>query len=232
MTQPIDFNRHTFPPGGWSYTQPQTGWRAPTPTSSTFNQTVQLIRQHRLGNPAMVSKHKLSTDVVSIENELEAYTRQRLGIKQAAPPPKTLPPSRPAGVVGDVAEAGRRIGVGIGILRAWFGDNCEPVEAEVAENRAAVCAECPKNQSGNLLQRLEGVAAEGLRMTIEAKKSLSLRTKQDEALHSCQACDCHLGLKVWVPSDFIMLKTPPDMMARLMGVRTNSGRQCWIVDAP
>ena len=233
MTPPIELNRHTLPPGGWIFVQPQTGWRAPTPTSSTFDQTVRLIRQHRLGNPAAVSKYKLATDVTAIEYELENYTRARLHMKAATPPPpKTLPSSRVAGVVGDVAEAGKRIGVGIGILRAWFGDDCEPVEVAVAEKRAAICAECTNNKPGNLLQKLESVAAEGLRMTIEAKKTLSLRTKLDDQLHTCQACDCHLGLKVWVPRGYIMARTPSDMIARLLQVGTKSGLPCWIVKEP
>lgn len=226
-----ELNRHTFPSGGWQFLQPQTGWRAPTPTSSTFDQTVQLIRQHRLGNPAAVTKHRLATDVTAIEAELENFTRARLHMKAAPPPPpKTPPSSRAAGVVGVVAEAGKRIGVGIGILRDWFGDDCTAVDQTVAERRASVCSECPQNRPGNLLQRLEGIAAEGLRKTIEAKKSMSLRTSKDDQIHSCQACDCHLGLKVWVPMKHIMTKTPDDMLERLKSVGTKSGLKCWILD--
>ena len=230
MTPPTELNRHAFPPGGWVFVQPQTGWRAPTPTSSTFEQTVQLILKHRLGNPAAVQKHKLSTDKTAVEAELENFTRARLHMQAAPPPPpKTQPPSRAAGVVGVVAEAGKRIGVGIGIIRDWFGDDCAAVDPDIAEERAEVCAECPQNRSGNILQRLEGMTAEGIRMTIEAKNTLSLRTPLDEKLHSCMACDCHLGLKVWVPMKHIMAKTRPETFDYLQGVKTNSGKNCWMI---
>lgn len=71
------------PTGGWQFVQPQTGWAAPTPIASTFDQTVVLIQKHRLGNPAITAKHNLPTDFNSIAAELDAFTRTRLGIGDA-----------------------------------------------------------------------------------------------------------------------------------------------------
>lgn len=76
----MELSRSQFPSGGWQFCQPQTNWCAPTPVSSTFDQTVDLIRKHRLANPAITSKHSLATDFGSVAAELEAFTRTRLGM--------------------------------------------------------------------------------------------------------------------------------------------------------
>ena len=87
----LELSRSQFPNGGWQFTQPQTGWEAPTPKSSTFDQTVVLIRDHRLGNPAIVAKHNLSTDLAAIGKELEAFTRTRLGMPSAEMAASAMP---------------------------------------------------------------------------------------------------------------------------------------------
>ena len=87
----LELSRSEFPNGGWQFTQPQTGWEAPTPKSPTFDQTVVQIRDHRLGNPAIVAKHNLSTDLGSIAKELEAFTRTRLGMPSADTPVSAMP---------------------------------------------------------------------------------------------------------------------------------------------
>jgi hypothetical protein len=83
------FSRSVFPSGGWQFYQPQTGWQAPTPISSTFDQTVVLILKHRMQNPAVVAQHGLSLDPVAIGNELENYNRQRLGISSPVAAPSS-----------------------------------------------------------------------------------------------------------------------------------------------
>ena len=75
-----ELSRTQTPPGGWQFTQPQTGWAAPTPIASTFDQTVVLIQKHRMANSAIVAKHNLNTEFNAIAKELEAYTRTRLGM--------------------------------------------------------------------------------------------------------------------------------------------------------
>lgn len=226
MTPPTNLDRHTFPAGGWIFLQPQTGWRAPTPTSSTFDQTVRLIRQHRLGNPAAVAKYKLATDVTAIEYELENYTRARLHMKAATPPPpKTLPSSRPAGVVGVVAEAGKnlvgdiiRASQGTAVVLDWLRSGGAPVSQELANERAATCAACPQNQPGRWFTTNP---AEIIKETLEARKDLKLETPSDAKLQSCQICKCLNRLKVWCPMPHIMKATKPHILAEF----PNS---CWI----
>lgn len=232
-----EFSRHRFPPGGWQFVQSQTGWRLPTPTSSTFDQSVILIIKHRLANPAVMLKHHLSADPTEVGNELEAFTRTRLRIPAVLPPEPMLPKTQPlrAGaqsVGAGVVEEARRAIIGIGVLRDWLGDGMKPVATELAESRAARCADCPQNEDANWIQKLEGAAAEGIRNSLEARRQLSLRTSKDAELKACQVCNCHLQLKVWVPEKYILARTPEDHLAKLREVRTRAGHGCWIVDPP
>lgn len=226
MTPPTELNRHTFPPGGWQFLQPQTGWRAPTPTSSTFDQTVQLIRQHRLGNPAATAKHKLATEITAIETELENFTRARLKMKAApTPPPKTQPSSRVAGVVGVVAEAGRSLvsdvlkaAQGSAVVLDWLRSGGNPVAQELANSRAAACSVCPKNVAGRWFTEN---AAAVIQETLEARKELKLETPHDASLRSCDVCLCLNRLKVWCPLEHIMRSTKPEILAAFPS-------NCWI----
>jgi hypothetical protein len=68
-------NRNSFPPGGWVFRQPETGWSAPLPMSDSFATTVKRIEQHRLANPGS----PLPIDAVSISADLDAFTCARLG---------------------------------------------------------------------------------------------------------------------------------------------------------
>lgn len=85
------------PPGGWQFTSPQTSWSVPTPIAWTFGQAVDLIRRHRLANPAIVQKHGLATDYDSVAAELVAFTRTRLGMADALSQPTLRPGEKPSG---------------------------------------------------------------------------------------------------------------------------------------
>lgn len=88
-----ELSESEFPPGGWQFTQPQSGWEAPTPKASTFSQTVIKIIEHRLGNPAMVAKYNLAVTAEAVGKELKAFTYTRLGITVA---PSGIPVNTPA----------------------------------------------------------------------------------------------------------------------------------------
>ena len=225
----MDFNRQSFPPGGWVYIQPQTGWMAPTPTSSRFDQTRILIYKHRVANKAIVAKHGLSLSLEVIGNELEAFNRIRLGIGPASPksrPLRSLVQS--VGVAGVVADI-KKAAVGVGVITDWLGEGMEPVPVAEAEARAAICVLCPNN--GDLkgwLAKLEQWAAEKAHDLMEARKDMGLRTSRDEELAACQVCNCNLPLKVWVPMRHIIERTPMEQLARLSAVKTKDGSACWI----
>lgn len=226
MTQ---FNRHEFPPNGWAFRQPQTSWTNPMAMVG-FDASVKAIVQHRLANKAITIKHNLSTDPGTVANELERYTRLRLGIPDDPPPTSFFQPGRsPSPSGGQDAAAGanwfRRIvrqGAGVSTLADWLGTDGVPVAAELAEQRAAICSDCPQNKQGDLLAFFTKPVADLLRRQLEERRQLNLSTSRDAQLNVCDACGCPLKLKVHVPLNFIR----KHMRQQEMGLLDP---RCWIL---
>lgn len=214
-----DLDTHTFPPSGWMFRQSQTGWSAPSPTSSTFSQTVILIIQHRLKNPAIVQKHKLSTDPAVVGDELLKFNRLRLGIPEPQAPTSFFQPSRslPERVVA-VADNIRRAAQGTSVVLDWLASGGAPVAPELAEKRAAICATCPQNQTGDWYTV---APAEIIKAALDARQDLKLATTHDAELRSCNVCRCLNRLKVWCPLSHIVARTKPEIMAEFPSA-------CWI----
>lgn len=213
-------NTHQIPSGGWQFRQPQTGWTAPTPIASTFDQTVTQIVQHRVKNPAIVLKHNLSTDPNAVGEELMNFNRLRLGIpKPTGPPPSFFVPSRalPAPVVAAAANI-RRAAQGAAVVVDWLQSGGAPVAKELANRRAEVCVNCPKNVAGSWYTT---APAEIIKAALEARKDLTLSTPFDGQLKSCDVCKCLMPLKVWTPLHHILERTRPEIMAEFPP-------NCWI----
>lgn len=209
-----DINRHEFPNQGWMYRQAQTGWVNPMAMVG-FDASVQAIRKHRLANPAITTKHNLTTDPEAIATELEKYTRLRLGI----PEPSFFSRGRNSlhsfqGSVVDVAVGIKRAAQGTAVVVDWLGAGGNPVSQELAEKRAAICVACPKNEPGSWYTESP---AELIRESVKAWQALkgsnfAFETSQGDKLKSCNVCKCLMRLKVFVPMKHIIEKTPPDIM--------------------
>lgn len=217
------FNRHQTPPGGWSFRQPETGWTAPTPIASTFDQTVQLIIAHRKKNVAITAKHKLATNPEAVATELEKYTRKRLGLPEAGTP---LPfpvshsesSARAAGAVVDSMTGLKRAASGAAVVIDWLKSGGAPVAQELANKRASICVTCPKNVDGAWYTTAPATL---IKETLEARKDLKLETPSDAQLKSCDVCLCLMRLKVWTPMEFILNRTKPEVLAEFPSF-------CWI----
>jgi len=94
-------DRNVFPPGGWKFYQPETGWSVPSPMSTSFNEAAALIASHRRANPALAAT--AAREIV--EKDLEDYTRSR--VESMAPPVSSFAPS-PSGGGKGCASCGRR----------------------------------------------------------------------------------------------------------------------------
>lgn len=214
----VEFNRHTFPAGGgWIFLQPQTGWRNPMAMVG-FDASVKAIIAHRNANKAIRIKHNLSTDYGVVGDELEKYTRARLGIP--LPSPSFFQPSSsrlPARVVAAAADI-KRAAQGTSVVLDWLTSGGAPVAQELANKRAATCVACPKNVEGSWYTV---APAELIRSTLSARSDLKLATPSDASLKSCDVCKCLMRLKVWTPLEFILAKTKPEIMGEFP---TN----CWI----
>lgn len=212
-----DLTRHEIPPGGWQFLQPQTGWWAPTPVASTFDQTVQLIIRHRLANGPIAAKFNLSIDPERVGNELEQYTRLRLGIPAISSPPKPVP-SLPLPLAGEAVADIKKAAQGTAVVLDWLMSGGKPVEQDLANKRAAVCVSCPRNVPGRWFTT---APAELIRSTLSARSDLKLETPVDDKLQSCDVCKCLMRLKVWTPLQYILEKTKPATLAEFPS-------HCWI----
>lgn len=215
-------SRSQFPNSGWVFFEPSTGWSAPSPKSTTFDTTVTQIIAHRLANPALMLRHKLSTDRTQVANELENFTRARLGMQpMGAGLPKPMPSrTLPQAVLGQVAAVAK-MADGIGLLLDFI-PNGTPVAPELAAKRAEVCSTCPKNSEKAFLSFFTQPASERLQKMVEARTDLHLATPFDEKLGICEACFCVLKLKTHVPIEFISAKTKQSTLAEL-------DPRCWIL---
>lgn len=217
-----DINEHEFPAGGgWVFRQPQTGWTNPYAMVG-FKASKDAIRKHRLANPAITAKHRLATDDATIGAELMKFTRVRLNI----PDPETSffrsSSSLPSRVVAAAADI-KRAAQGTAVVLDWIQAGGDPVAQELAEKRAAVCVECPKNVQGAWFTE---APAELLKSAISGWQSLKgsafpFETKQGDKLKSCDVCKCLMRLKVFCPLDSILEKTKPEIMKEFPP-------QCWI----
>lgn len=210
-----ELSESRIPPGGWSFYQPQSQWTVPNPVSVTLGQATDLLVAHRRANP----QFELPIGFYEVKQEIIAYTRARLNIPESPPLPE-FRPQHPASAAG-VAERAGKTAAGVRLVVDWLGTGLQPVTKELAEKRAAICATCPKNQTGDLWQRLEAVAAENLRRLISIKGDMELATSQDAALKTCVACDCWTPLKVWVPLPHILKNTKESVKEQL-------DQRCWI----
>jgi hypothetical protein len=219
-------SRSNFPPGGFEFYQPETGW---SPTKYLgFDATVDEIIKHRAANP----RFNLPTDRRTVEQQLDDFTTLRLQrmpdgwsylIPDASqPPPESFPrhlSHRPAAGAVGVGDYAKDITAGIGLWVEWFGD--KPVEKKVAEERASICRQCPLNVTGNWMQRMSEVAAKEITAIMGSLKKQKMKTHHDDALGVCDACNCPLKAKVWAPAELIQKHMRPEAEAKLW-------EKCWM----
>lgn len=211
----VQLNRHEFPNGGWAFRQPQTNWTNPMALVG-FDASVKAIIKHRMANRAITVKHGLATDPMAVANELENYTRTRLGIPLDTGPSffqrsRSLFPEGAAAVVGDSwIRRITRTKTGVVTLADWLGTDGKPVASGLAEERASICATCPQNKKGDLISFFVKPVADLIRKQLEERKELKLSTSKDADLNVCDACGCPIKLKVHVPLRFIKshIKSP------------------------
>lgn len=217
-------SRRTFPPGGFVFFEPKTNWSSRP--GATFEETVQEIIKHRLANPRLASQW--NTDFKLVADELDEYTCVRIGLNEAYCTPGF--PSFPSGPASDphrlsllngVAAGGRKVVTGIAVLLDWLGSGGKAVAPELAEARAAVCADCPQNKPGDWTSHFTGPTIEHLRKQLAIKNDMKLTTTQDDRLNVCKGCWCFMRLKVHTPLQHIIAHLKPEGRAEL-------DPRCWI----
>lgn len=233
-------SRTGFPPYGWKYRQPETGWQAPSPMSENFDRTVNRIIAHRLANP----RFPFATDYNTVTDELDAFTCTRLkhdpyycdgpesDKKKDGPqhPPQGKPmfPSlqRLRQNLAGLVENIKRSAAGARILGEWIGQGGKPVAPELAERRATICVSCPMNtMDSHWLFGLPKTIAIAIHEQRRVKSQLELKVSVEDKLGTCDACKCQNQLAVWVPIHHIRKQTSRDIASKL-------DPRCWKLKEP
>src|SRR3990167_3653353 len=218
-------SRSMWPPQGWRFRQPETGWSAPG--GQTFGQVVEAIISHRQQNP----RFKLSTDRATVENELDDYicailkNDQHWCVGEA-----TASFSAPLPAFPRLSEAKRsavgvksfitNAGVGIATWLDWFGEG-KTVDKSLAEKSAAICSSCQFNENVNLAQKFTAAAVKEIMGIFEVMNDLNLETSRDSQLHVCAKCSCPLKAKIHAPLTIIQKHMKPEVVESLPDF-------CWI----
>lgn len=113
------------------------------------------------------------------------------------------------------------IGIGSRILFDWLGDGGKPVPQEQSDSRAATCRSCPHNWEGDWFNKLTAEVVSVVMMQRRAKMGLGLHVKDENGIHFCEVCQCHLPTKVHVPLKHIESYTPEQVWSELPEI-------CWM----
>lgn len=228
-------SRLTHPPGGFKFYESKTGWHAP---ETSFDGVVDAVIAHRRAN----SRLSWSTlDPRKVAHEVDLFNCERLNWDpkwcdtQKKTPSTTIPspssgpsdkprqdlPSESSPHVPLARQAGEIV-VGAKVLAEWLGEGGKPVEQALAESRGQTCINCPLNQPpGTMSRKISKKVAEKILEHVEAKNGLGLRVAGEDRLGTCDACGCHLPLKIFVPIEFIADGTSKKTLKQLHA-------DCWI----
>lgn len=222
-----DRNRQT--PGGHKFYDPVLKYRA-RPWASIDEIAMGLMRA-RQGNPALTQQHGWSTDIGVVTNEVDetiARHCKQMGWHDYIvedPPPGGVPNFQtPATGPQRLRLAGklRNVVAGLELNVEWLGSGEAAVPIQHAEKRATICANCPENGKGGLLDYFTVPAAAAINKALEKRLKMKLSTSRDDELKTCKVCLCPLKLKVFSPIDLILKKMPEQVMFALPG-------HCWIL---
>jgi hypothetical protein len=217
-------DRNRSIPNGLKFFEHETKWKAPPHLS--FNALVDAVISHRRGNASLASK---STDPNIVADEVDCFNAvlcQRMGwtnyvIHDGSPELKKKQTTAPGNASAEGAPI-KTMARGAVTLASILGPSEKPVAHELAEKRAAICVECPENESKKDWKSFFSEAgANTVRKLFGFLHDARLRTSKDAQLGICQACFCPLKMKVHTELKFILENTDNDTMNRFPD-------HCWI----
>jgi hypothetical protein len=197
-------NRAETPPGGYKYTQPETGV---TFTHYAYDAFMTAIMEHRLGN-------NIPLDTDWREKIGEQMCKERLPDWKAFCKPCKDTPTRAFSL-----EAARSF---LKFAGTWIACGFQYVDQATADDRAKTCAGCPKN--------IHAAPSCGACWNSVLESVAKLRGKRDteytDRLGSCSLCSCQLNLAIWMPLEQQQSSLSEDTKQRFREFR-DSGYPCW-----
>jgi hypothetical protein len=183
-------DKYTTPPGGWRYTQRESGKLISSPS---FPSLVVAVRQHRMANG-----YPLQMDM---EQEVEEGACKESPGHCDDMPPDLIPSKLTLSNVFAFTMT-----LGESLLKG------NPrVDDEEADRRAAVCAGCSDNVP---IGGCGGCNAKTINSAIE-KLTRAKPTKLDDKLHTCRYCGCLNKAQIWFPLDILQNHINPKIREAL-----------------
>lgn len=178
------------PPGGFSYTEPESGVRF---RHIVFADLLEKVRLHRIANGYPLPPGWEET----VEDEACATQPTNIwryvdGEQTQAEPPRRLH-------ISDVKNFARVVG-------AWMGTGAEYVETQEAERRADICMACPKNQP------IEGCTPCAQLIETISKAVAGRSTSKDAGLQGCAVCSCSNRVQVHIPLEVLQRGVTDEMI--------------------
>lgn len=211
--KPILLHPNQVPPGGYKYTDPDTGFQT---SGLDYRQVIQRAAKHRQANHLPVPED-FEARVLTVWCKQWGPSWCRMETPKA--------PAAPAGFFKGLRRSieSSRVFRGTAAL-AKLLSKANLVSPEVMAARGEVCRACPMRGAsaacvgcsavGKTLHRLIGkdrVAA--------AEEAVT--TKDSRGLTACEGCGCYLPGKVWLSAKANQDLTPPAIRAKLPA-------SCWV----
>lgn len=200
------------------------------PFSGSFSEAVAWELNFRKKNKALTEKHGWSLDPDAVANDVDTYNAQRMIAGgwlnfvelEGSPPAYTGGAGRSA-FAGGVA-VGESALTGLAVYRELFTGKAKPVAKEEAERRAAICVECPQNNTKRSFKdRFVAYVAKGLTELVGIMRDMEFTTSHDAKLGTCDACECPLFAKCFVDMPTIERNMKTSQRAKLHP-------KCWIIN--
>jgi len=186
-------NSSVVPPGGWKYTDPDTGAQFGVPT---YGAMAGKVAQHRRGN------NLPPLSAADLDHILCLQAADGVCNETGEPVPKAVPvkPVAPKLTGTDILN-------GTKVIFSLKKAGGKLVSPEVAESRARICSRCPQNvdhESGcaTCVQQLANIVKKVVGNGV---------TTVDHNLKACAVCHCVNKVQVWVPYEHLKKGITPAM---------------------
>lgn len=225
-------SRNLFPPGEWQVLHPEAGMKEPF--KGSFNEAAMFEYGFRRKNPALAQKLNLPANLESSENWVDEFNSNRcvahgwtsfVNLESVASQVEFAIPDNSGGskknwpkpAVGGVKAAADA-------YASLFREG--PVERALAEDRAAICSQCPQNNTRTSLTSIfTGAAASAVTSLIGMVRDMNMSTSLDSRLGICDACLCPMKAKVHVRIGTLTGSMPNDVWPKL----ERTALKCWVL---
>jgi len=211
-------------PGGWRYEQFDAAGKLLHKWKNDFDPFISFLNKVR---SFRVANKLVRQDINFVEADVTEYLAREFGgdpkyFTREPAQKKTTFSSHFQSRSAKLVARGRQLLVGINIGADWLGDGLKPVEQTTAQDRCDVCKSCPRNNPG--FKPVETIA-DIIRLWSEKKNEMTLSVNDEDKLHTCDICWCHLPTKVWVPMETIVGQTPKSMFDKFAA---DAPEKCWM----